>query len=1072
MLFSIHYLIAPEWGLLTSLVGYLLALCVFFYLAFRLRVYVDKKNNHGLKWIVIVGLCGALCGLSSFYLVRHVHNEGISLLEKWNEEILNNYKYTDRLTLEHDQVSRLLDRLTAYYSSDSDYRAEKILSLIHVIRLHLQQYSHHKLWHVEGDIWVDHFQKIQSLHSDYLHSISHIRIIINWIHYSAISMLLLICGYMLHRYVAILKVLNCGLEAQLLRAEHMERRLTKMLSATRDGVVMSSQQGVILAFNRAAEQMFGYSEAEILGKNISILMGEMHQKEHAHYMDRYLKTGEERFMHVERQLLAKRRQGVLFPVVIYVDYFLLDTEVVFIAFISDISEQDKIQKEKELLQEVTKSVSLAQAAYIRMKSQIVEEEYSYSNKIRQVYGWIIDDIVFYSKSEFGFILGIDWLAKDKAIFEIYSILDVKGDQSRKEFVKNYFQSLMYGEYEIGGLFLEPLQNKKLFLANHLLYQDGFHHYVLPESLRIKHYLVAPIILGADVVGIVVLATEHQPYPQLVVNVLSQYTHMLANMIDSVRDEENRHYILEALASREKRLSLATKSVKMGIWEWEIERDRLAWDDQMYLLYGMDKKTYEQQLTYKLWRETVHPDDITEIERRVSALVNYNEEYDVHFRIVTPQGEEKYIKSSAIVTYDMKKRPYSVVGVNTDVTDFYNTQTNLHQKTQLLLHAEHIAKLGHWRLDMASKKVTMSDETCHILGFSNMLNPECSLVNFMSKLVPEDRPRLEAYLLNASAKSNDFVLTVVILVDPIDHVVRDVEIRGRYEYGSNSQQVVSVFGSIQDIYDRRLIEKELMQHRDNLQRLVDERTVDLVMEKEKAEQAARSKSDFLSNMSHELRTPMHAILNYTHMITKKIDPEKDGKILNYLANIQHSGRRLLGLLNDLLDLSKMEVNKMDYHFFHSDLAVIIDNALMELDSLIRDKAIIIDRVNNVDETATIMDEKRITQVLVNLLGNAIKFSASGGVITISMRAIGYRDALGEPKEGILCEIRDEGIGIPDTELESIFDMFIQSSKSKTGAGGTGLGLAICKTIVTEHQGIVWAGHGDRHGAVMYFTLPYC
>ena len=211
--------------------------------------------------------------------------------------------------------------------------------------------------------------------------------------------------------------------------------------------------------------------------------------------------------------------------------------------------------------------------------------------------------------------------------------------------------------------------------------------------------------------------------------------------------------------------------------------------------------------------------------------------------------------------------------------------------------------------------------------------------------------------------------------------------------------------------------------------------------------------------------MHAILGYLEISLSAIDEGDTQGTRKYLENIGHASNRLLNLLNDLLSLAKMEAGRVDYKKECADLKDVIEHALMELDPLIKAKNLNMS-VNLERTMAAVFDKPHMTQVLVNLLSNAIKFSSAGGHIIIA--PFEERSEGGETAVG--CRITDEGPGVPEDELEAVFDKFIQSSKTKTGAGGTGLGLAICRAIIEAHGGKIWAENAKPKGAVFSFIIP--
>lgn len=269
--------------------------------------------------------------------------------------------------------------------------------------------------------------------------------------------------------------------------------------------------------------------------------------------------------------------------------------------------------------------------------------------------------------------------------------------------------------------------------------------------------------------------------------------------------------------------------------------------------------------------------------------------------------------------------------------------------------------------------------------------------------------------------------------------------------------------------------ELLRHRDHLTELVAERTTELLAAKNAAEKADRIKSEFLANMSHELRTPLHAILSFSRLGQDQATVQADEKTQRYFSRIVSAGERLLALVSDLLDLSKIEAGKMQVDLHPCDLVQLLREVAAEFEVLAQQRKQQW-HLPSADLLAPVtVDPVRFTQVLRNVLSNAMKFSPDGGEINVLVEPVtmtlGRRTVdLAIPVAAWRIAVIDEGIGIPEDELETVFDSFVQSSKTRTGAGGTGLGLAICREIVAAHRGSISARNRPQGGAVFEILIP--
>ncbi|MCG8336000.1 MAG: ATP-binding protein [Proteobacteria bacterium] len=255
--------------------------------------------------------------------------------------------------------------------------------------------------------------------------------------------------------------------------------------------------------------------------------------------------------------------------------------------------------------------------------------------------------------------------------------------------------------------------------------------------------------------------------------------------------------------------------------------------------------------------------------------------------------------------------------------------------------------------------------------------------------------------------------------------------------------------------------------------LDEHAHQLADAKEKAEAANQAKTDFLANVSHELRNPMHQVLSYSSSGIRKIERPKE-KLLYYFSQIRKSADRLMIFLNDLLDLSKMESGKMVYSMENHDLWEILQSVTEEFGTFLIEKKIDLTLIEPKTPTRITCDDFRVGQVIRNLLSNALKYTPKHKRIELSISESslpkGRRSSDKDTIPALVLSVKDEGVGIPEAELISVFDKFVQSSTTSSGAGGTGLGLAICKEIMDAHNGRIWAESNLGGGVTFHMLLP--
>jgi signal transduction histidine kinase len=249
--------------------------------------------------------------------------------------------------------------------------------------------------------------------------------------------------------------------------------------------------------------------------------------------------------------------------------------------------------------------------------------------------------------------------------------------------------------------------------------------------------------------------------------------------------------------------------------------------------------------------------------------------------------------------------------------------------------------------------------------------------------------------------------------------------------------------------------QLQSYTTSLEQKVSEKTAQL-------ELANHHKSEFLANMSHELRTPLNAVIGFSDVLKEQYFGELNAKQQEYVKDINESGQHLLSLINDILDLSKIEAGHMDLDLAEFNLPMALDNAMV----LVRERALRqqlqLRADMAVDVTNVIADQRKVKQILINLLTNAVKFSHAGGWVEVKVA----RDT-----NGVMVTVKDSGPGIAPEDHAAIFEEFRQLKSSGSAKfEGTGLGLALAKRFVELHGGRIWVESELGKGAAFTFTLP--
>ncbi len=373
-------------------------------------------------------------------------------------------------------------------------------------------------------------------------------------------------------------------------------------------------------------------------------------------------------------------------------------------------------------------------------------------------------------------------------------------------------------------------------------------------------------------------------------------------------------------------------------------------------------------------------------------------------------------------------------------------------------------LAWWDWDYPSGTVLYSDKKALMLGYK-----------------PEEIAN-DVYAFTSMIHPDDYKHTMQVMRDHLKGKTQIYEIeyrirtktgeykwffdRGKVVKRDNEGRPLRINGIVFDISEKKEIEQQLKELNQELEERIEKRTAELYLAKEKAEHANKAKTEFIANMSHEIRTPMNAILGFAQILQERLTEYP--QYHNYLNGISTSGKGLLDLINDILDLSKIEAGRIEVQPEPVNIKKFFEEIKQIFALKIQEKGLqfIICTAKNIPK-ALLIDEARLRQVVFNLIGNAVKFTDKGKV---HVKAKVLKDIDHQSQVNLLIEVQDTGIGIPKEQIDQIFEPFQQQKgQSFQKYGGTGLGLAITKRLVQIMNGDISVQSEPGKGSVFSIVL---
>ncbi|MBV8400707.1 MAG: PAS domain S-box protein, partial [Acetobacteraceae bacterium] len=504
---------------------------------------------------------------------------------------------------------------------------------------------------------------------------------------------------------------------------------------------------------------------------------------------------------------------------------------------------------------------------------------------------------------------------------------------------------------------------------------------------------------------------------------------------------------EALRRANHRLEVALRGSNIGIWEAAVP-DGVLGNSRMHAVNFWEQLGFDGSdlpTHYASASARVHPEDRERVARAFEAyLSGETPDLEIEDRIQHQDGSYRWMMVRGVAERDPAGRPIRFVGSSTDITEHKRAEEALRESEERFRGTFENAAVGIAHVDPSGRWLRVNGKLAAILGYTV---EEALRLGWQKVTFPADMPMTREYwtaLFQGQRPSHPLEKRYIRKDGSVIWGQLDASLQ-RDAMG----QPAYAIAMIQDISERKRLDAELRQA------------------KAAAEAANRAKDEFLANVSHEIRTPMNAILGMTDLV---LDTELTPDQRQCLQTVKSAADNLLGLLNDLLDFSKIEAGKLELDVADFRLRAVVGNTLQALAVRAHKKGLeLVCQVQADVPDALIGDAGRLRQVLLNLVGNAIKFTDQGEVV---VRIEAAADLAPEGQVGLRFTVQDTGIGIPPEQQERIFRAFEQEDTSTTRKyGGTGLGLTIASRLVALMGGQISVDSVPGRGSTFAFTASF-
>ena len=505
----------------------------------------------------------------------------------------------------------------------------------------------------------------------------------------------------------------------------------------------------------------------------------------------------------------------------------------------------------------------------------------------------------------------------------------------------------------------------------------------------------------------------------------------------VQDISARKRSATELEEANRRLHHMASIAQIGGWEYDVRTGRVWWDDEVRRIAAVDadyEATLEKAIGF------YEPDAQPRLYQAIQNAIRTGQGWDMELPLTNMEGTRIWARVMGQAITDSDGAVNRLVGVFQNISSYKAALNELRDNVSLLNMAGRIARFGGWAMNVGEDRVYWSDAVAEIYEAEPGRVP--TVEEAFAYVAEADRARLCAAVAACWSEGTAFDTEVAIVTGTGKRLW--TRTAGEAVYDDHGR-IIRVHGAVQDISRQKSFETELRDARD------------------RAWAADAAKTQFLANITHELRTPLNAIIGFSDLIRQGINGGDPQAYTHYADYIFESGGHLLELVNDLLDMARIEQGGYSLAEELVDFPKLIERNLSMLRQLADEKGLTV----TIEAPATLPhavgDPRAIRQVIINLLTNAFKFTQDGGRVVIRAR---------EDDSGLLLEVADTGVGIPNEEIERVLEPFerLDTHLSRDKQSGTGLGLGISRRLMELHGGSLTLVSAVGVGTTVTATLP--